>query len=544
MNQAFDYKKYFKIAIEQIQQLRTPQATSLTHQSLGWRVIQNQSITDIGGGEFDRFSSIIPDARKITFNCVLNILWNLLQQRAKHCNLLPPNSELLKDTAIPLAFTDTESNDLVIVTEKEPDLVCVADNYVPDKIATLMEAVGATRLRHVYMLHDYAYLQYIKHTEDEDDPSRGCGAYSLSWLFDTYFGIEEYPVFKRELSNYKKEIDEHLGYALVRVLNSSALEKFRMITEKELLTFNYSQVEKLPVVSKKKPTQPCILQPGEFEKIRTQFIDNYKYKVLLGKSDFAESLITAEWLRDSMSKAQAIDLTVIGTGYFKAAEQLLYSLVKLRLSYIDEKDTFGNFAYRYQKNQRIFFHNHLDDTTKEYVYETIYRYAELRNGYFHKHNIHDPKKIEEIRTATFLLAFLILGSQKLSGTDLGTLGASNLQKYNEFDKLCDYIEFHAHDFFCFQPEGFPDQWTQIVPKSSIPASIKNAEISRSFYPLILATKTMMRITESNVPARIWIGKLDIKQTEEISLDLLKDKLLFENGRFVGPKLAEEKDFTY
>ena len=72
--------------------------------------------------------------------------------------------------------------------------------------------------------------------------------------------------------------------------------------------------------------------------------------------DFAESLITAEWLRDSMRKAHAIDLTVIGTGYFKAAEQLLFSLAKLRFSNVDEKETFGNFAHRYQKNQKLLFH--------------------------------------------------------------------------------------------------------------------------------------------------------------------------------------------
>jgi len=319
-----------------------------------------------------------------------------------------------------------------------------------------------------------------------------------------------------------------------------------MITEKELLKFNYAQVETITVISEKKnqPPKPCNLEPGEYDKIRRQFIAKVKYKVLLGQSDFAESLITAEWLRDSMRKAQAIDLTVIGTGYFKAAEQLLYNLAKLRFSDADEKETFGNFAYRYQKNQKLFFHGDLLPSTREYVYESIYSYAKLRNGYFHKHNIHDPNRIEEIRTATFLLMFLLLGSQKLSGTDLAALGTPALHNYSEFNKLCDYVEFHSHDFFCLEPDGFPDQWVQPVEMASIPASIKGAVSSRCLYFFNLSAKKIFRVTEENLPKRVWIGKLDIKQTDQISLDLIKEKVLYENGRYSVPALVDESGFAY
>ena len=319
-----------------------------------------------------------------------------------------------------------------------------------------------------------------------------------------------------------------------------------MITEKELLKFNYAQVDTIPVISEKKnqPPKPCSLEPGEYGKMQRQFIANCKYKVLLGQSDFAESLITAEWLRDSMRKAQAIDLTVIGTGYFKAAEQLLYCLAKLRFSDVDEKETFGNFAYRYQKNQKLFFHKDLLPTTREYVYESIYSYAKLRNGYFHKHNIHDPNRIEEIRTATFLLVFLLLGSQKLSGTDLAVLGTPALHNYGEFDKFCDYVGFHSNDYFCLEPDGFPEQWVQPVEMASIPASIKEAVTSRCLYFFNLSTKKVFRVTEENLPKRIWIGKLDIKQTDQISLDLVKEKLLFESGRYTIPALVDEFGFEY
>lgn len=546
MVQPFDYSKHFNVAIEQIQQLRSPHATSLTHQTLGWRIIQSQAITNVGGDEYDRFAAIIPGARAVTHNCILNVLWQLLREKAPQCKLIPPKSEQLRNAGIHFAFIDTASNCLVVVTDKEPDILCVADDYIPDGIAQLMRATGIPNYKHIYLLHEYAYLQYIKHTVDTDDPGHGCGAYSLRWLFDTYFGEGEYPYFQEALSIYKKRVDELLGYAIVRVLNRSALEKFRMITDKELLKFNYAQVETITVISEKKnqPPKPCSLEPGEYEKMQRQFIANCKYKVLLGQSDFAESLITAEWLRDSMRKAQAIDLTVIGTGYFKAAEQLLYCLAKLRFSDVDEKETFGNFAYRYQKNQKLFFHKDLLPTTREYVYESIYSYAKLRNGYFHKHNIHDPNRIEEIRKATFLLVFLLLGSQKLSGTDLAALGTPTLHNYSEFNILCDYVEFHSHDYFCLKPDGFPDQWVQPVEMANIPASIKGAATSRCLYFFSLSTKKIFRVTEENLPKCIWIGKLDIKQTTQISLDLVKEKLLYESGRYTIPALVDESDFEY
>ncbi len=546
MSQPFDYKKYFDVALKQIQQLRSPHATPLTHQTLDWRIIQSQAITNIGGDEYDRFAAIVSSARDVTHNCILNVLWQLLREKAPQCKLIPPKSEQLSNAGIHFAFVDTVNNCLVIVTDKEPDILCVADDYIPDGVAQLLRKTGVPSYKHVYLLHDYAYLQYIKHTVNTDDPGHGCGAYSLSWLFDTYFGEGEYLLFKEALRVYKKRVDGLLGYAIVRVLNRSALEKFRMIIEKELLKFNYAQVETITVISGKKnqPPKPCALEPGEYEKLQRQFITNYKYKVLLGQSDFAESLITAEWLRDSMRKAQAIDLTVIGTGYFKATEQLLYSLAKLRFYNVDEKETFGNFAYYYQKNQKLFFHGDLLPSTREYVYESIYGYAKLRNGYFHKHNIHDPNRIEEIRTATLLLVFLLLGSQKLSDTDLATLGTPILHNYSEFNKFCDYVEFHSHDFFCLEQDGFSDQWVQLVEIASIPANIKEAASSRCLYFLSLSTKQIFRATEENLPKRIWIGKLDIKQTDQISLDLVKEKLLFESGRYTVPALVDEFGFEY
>ena len=223
MSQPFNYNKFFDAAIEQIMQLRSPHATPLTHQTLGWHIIQSQAITNIGGNEYDRFTAIVPGARAVTHNCVLNVLWQLLREKAPQCNLIPPKSELLNNSGIHFAFVDSEKSCLVIVTDKEPDILCVADDHVPEGVAQLMRATGVHNYKHVYLLHDYAYLQYVKHTVDTEDPGHGCGAYSLNWLFDTYFGEGEYQLFKEALLAYKKQVDEILGYSLCILRRTAAV---------------------------------------------------------------------------------------------------------------------------------------------------------------------------------------------------------------------------------------------------------------------------------------------------------------------------------
>lgn len=59
---------------------------------------------------------------------------------------------------------------MLVVTDKEPDIVIESDHNVPENIAALMKNTGAKSFKRVYLLHDYAYLQYLKHVVNTDDP--------------------------------------------------------------------------------------------------------------------------------------------------------------------------------------------------------------------------------------------------------------------------------------------------------------------------------------------------------------------------------------
>ena len=260
----------------------------------------------------------------------------------------------------------------------------------PEAIADFMKNVSAKSCKYIYLVYDYAYLQVIGHNDDESDPGRGYNFYSLKWFFETYYGAEEYGRFLDKLNHYLIAVNDYLGYILLKSLTPNAMLNFRKITERKIIDYPYDRL----MARKAKEYE---LSADAFKLIRQQFIDASTYLIALGNSDFSESLITAEWLYDSMKKAQAIDLTVIGMGYFKAVEQLLYSLICLHanegrqmkkdfsrkdlpfmvdLTYTAIEDeaidtTIGAMANFYKDNLNM-LRGELNWHTSKYVRETIF----------------------------------------------------------------------------------------------------------------------------------------------------------------------------
>ena len=97
--------------------------------------------------------------------------------------------------------------------------------------------------------------------------------------------------------------------------------------------------------------------------------------------------------------------------------------------------TIGAMANFYKDNLNM-LRGELNWHTRKYVCETIFEYGDLRNGYFHKDNIHDWKKIDTIRDATFSIIFLLLGSHSLSEQNSSKLGMPQRNEYSDYAKLC------------------------------------------------------------------------------------------------------------
>ena len=543
MKKGFDYQRYFGKALEMIQAIRDPYATRQADVEFGWDKVLQKQIVNIGAADFRRPTDVIDSASDISIVCIYNILIGLIAERAKYCRVLALPTDTKVAAKRPFIAIDTKANRLIVVKNIEQDIALITEKYIPEDITQLMQKTGTTTYAQVYLVHESADLQFVGPNNDLSKTAHGKNVHSFPWLFDTYFGEGEYSLFRDALTQYNSAVDEYLGYSVVRSLNPTALVNFKKITERSIRTFNYDQIMS-KTITNKFGKNTWLSNIREVNKLKKQFLSDGVCKLLLAGNDYAESLTTAEWLLDSMKKAHAIDLTVIGTGYFKAAEQMLYALIKLHNPSFDPKSTLGDCATFYKDNHDIILRSDVHWSTRDFIFEAIYEYADLRNGYFHKHNIHDPAKILEIRSATYTLMFLLLGGQKLSSSDLVSLGLTALTGDSDFELLCDYIQYHKNSLFCVAPDDYPEQWIRIVPRTEVPQSVRDTEKGPCIYFNVLGANNCGRFFAEDAPKSIWAGKISISHTTKVELAYEKTLLIFEGGKYVGPVVADAEDFTY
>lgn len=252
---------------------------------------------------------------------------------------------------------------------------------------------------------------------------------TFGMLVDYLFGEDEFSKFKNAMSTFKDEVHRIIGYQLTEVLNEDNLLKLKNETERELLDFPYDDFKFLRY-------EEFRIFAEKFDLIRSMFL-NERYKVLLGKKDFAESFLTSEWLYKNYVTSKEMDNTFIVAGYLKSIEQLLWDILVLT----EDKDKFKkgkslacedkihctlwnleNFIAN-KKNQWLFdgiFGNDVKYVQRYLKNVTKHWRENHRNGYFHKDNL-DVDNVSEIRKETYLLYMLILGSLDLSDDKLEKL---------------------------------------------------------------------------------------------------------------------------
>lgn len=568
MNSAFDYNLYFGNALQQIKHIRAPHAKQADVDDFNWNIVKQQELFDFGDSNFYKHANVVSHARNISLRCLYQIIMQLSKEYGVHFDVIPVIPETDKRLNVRFTLKDTKAKELLFFCEiAECNLWKDKTGETPE-MEKFIEEQGASGCKYIYLMFDYAYLQIIGHNNDESDPGRGHNFYAIKCFFENYFGIEEYNQFKDSLKQYVQEVKAYLGYSTVKSLTPSALVNFRKITEKEMLRFPYHQLISIKLYDKK--NRKFCLDETEYKKIQQQFIDSKTYLVMFGEKDFAESLITAEWLYDSMKKAQAVDLTAIGMGYFKAMEQLLFELVclhknenrtmrkafsrkdlpvevELNDANIEENaiDTsIGSIAVFYKNNPDM-LRTDLHHSTKEYVKEKIFKYANLRNGYMHKHNICAWDKIDQIRSETFNMMFLLLGSQLLLETDLQMLGKPDDDIFTDYYRLCEYVNYHSGElFFAVFEDGKEDVFIALNDPNMTTSEKKYIAYSGIYMKDLAPAGRKYRITETSLPEEIYLGKMDFGNGEMIDFKPVKVKKVFENHKFIGPNIANDDEFDY
>lgn len=246
------------------------------------------------------------------------------------------------------------------------------------------------------------------------------------------FGMEELVSFKKAMLTYKEEMHQAVGYQITEIFNSHNLGQLKLELENEILNFPYDRIKKeryLELHSEKASFSD--INTTNYSKIKNLFLNQSRYKLLLGESDFAKSFLTSEWLFKKYFSLQEMDNTFIVAGYLKSIEQLLWDIIyiigqgrQIKGVIIEEDNfedidtTLGSLEY--------FITNYSNDDLFETAFGTsthfVMRYLKSqlsawrekrRNGYFHKHNLEDRDKIDAIRDETFFLYMLIFGTISL-----------------------------------------------------------------------------------------------------------------------------------
>lgn len=249
------------------------------------------------------------------------------------------------------------------------------------------------------------------------------------------FGREERLAFQKSMANFKEEMHKVVGYQVTEIFNLHNLEKHKKELKDELLNFDYGKIRR-----QRSNGKNCLdLEEKDFDIIKRMYLDNRRYQALLGEADYAESYLTSEWLYRKYVFLDDLDNTFIVAGFLKSIEQLLWKVIFMvgRGRYMDGVEisedneneidkTLGSLQHFICAWENMELYNKSfgkdKNPVRKYVKAQISEWRDkYRNGYFHKHNLKDKKRVDEIREETYFLYMLILGSIKMSGAQVETL---------------------------------------------------------------------------------------------------------------------------
>ena len=130
------------------------------------------------------------------------------------------------------------------------------------------------------------------------------------------------------MMTYKDEMHQAVGYQITEIFNPHNLAVLKAELEQDILNFEYDRVKnnrftEIHLIDDKFKD----LSNTNFENIKRLFLNQKRYKGLIGNSDFAKSFLTSEWLIKKYFSLPEMDNTFIVAGYLKSIEQLLWNII-------------------------------------------------------------------------------------------------------------------------------------------------------------------------------------------------------------------------
>lgn len=331
--------------------------------------------------------------------------------------------------------------------------------------------------------------------------------YSIKMFLDEFINENLYQYFFTALTTVIDEMQELIGFDVIPRLSMSNLAKVRLDLRENLQNVN---LKALSYNSQKKFNN---LEECDLDIINSN-LEKGKAEVLLGKSDFAKSYLTSEYLYKVLVDNSNFDYTSVVAGYLKTIEQFLYRLLEYQMNtngrkkWIKTKNRHlvkkefkatnrtkeikpnGNKILAKSQNLEYMdtslgsLINYMNDNNdcweiskdgKTILTELLNDYREsVRNGYFHKHNIEDIEEVKRIRNNTlYLLCFLIGSLKDFDITKFGYLDFSFNDFYHAVPRFSINIPFYIQETKNSQPKLMKQVFEQEAESYNVDGLLEN-----------------------------------------------------------------------
>lgn len=424
-------------------------------------------------------------------------------------------------------------------------------------ISELIEKHVLSRIKRISWDNDRKY----KDSEDSRYETT-----SLADVFNEYFPSVNYDVVFQKMKKAVEEANADIGFETIPRLSLRYLSNFKVEVNEYLSHKSYDKIHFQILSDSLGSNNKQNLGEKEFDEsdyviLNNNFVKNGLYSALLGTEGFAKCFITAEYQYQVFKQGHSFDYTSVACGYLKAVEQLIYKLIRINLSHPQQeklwilkngtkipkskyiKDVTVRHNPATEKYQVVFdkdfeeyfnitlspmiwfLHDNVNgweisETGREIVHSFLLSFAQdCRNDHFHKDNIDEFSVVTRIRNNTILIAYLLLGGYKLSGShqkDYELLGIIDDSFGRLFRKIQMLPRGMIKFIICFEDKEaikayrhFTQEQTVYDENGSVVASrIKFVEVDKfdgDEYDNAMQGKYTAKefyISQSNMPTRI------------------------------------------
>ena len=395
------------------------------------------------------------------------------------------------------------------IIEKENSRVGVRYTELYDYDDVVRELIKKYQIDKVVILHFSKDMNIVSNSYSKIiDISH----YSIKNFLDEFINENIYQYFLTTLTKAIDDMQELIGFDVIPRLSMSNLAKVRLDLRENLQNVN---LKALSYNSQKKFNN---LEECDLDIINSN-LEKGKAEVLLGKSDFAKSYLTSEYLYKVLVDNSNFDYTSVVAGYLKTIEQFLYWLLEYQMD-IDGSEKWINrgkkFVYKNKnkispkeeevrenpKNKGHYqvlvtrenlkfmdvslgsliwyiydnkdcwkISSHGQDLLKELLDD--YKNS-VRNGYFHKHNLEDIEEVKRIRNNTiYLLCFLIGSLKDFDITKFDFLDFSFNDFYHKIPKRSIKIPFYIQETKKSQPKLMKFVYEQEAESYNVDGLLEN-----------------------------------------------------------------------